>query len=124
MHDGHADARERRHADDRGDDEPISLAPNRDKTHTALTATTALFAGGETLTVTAAGADVPAFTGHVSAPGKITGTGYRGTPEEMAAQAIDSIAGFAYVLAAVKAWLEHGLQLAVVADHVVPGLQL
>jgi uncharacterized protein YndB with AHSA1/START domain len=51
-------------------------------------------------------------------------TGYRGTPEEMAAQAIDSIAGFALVLAAAKAWLEHGLQLTVVADHVVPGLKL
>ena len=51
-------------------------------------------------------------------------TGYRGTPEEMAAQAIDSIAGFALVLAAAKAWLEHGLVLAVVADHVVQGLQL
>jgi len=51
-------------------------------------------------------------------------TGYRGTPEEMATQAIDSIAGFALVLAAAKALLEHGLRLAVVADHVVPGLQL
>ncbi len=51
-------------------------------------------------------------------------TGYHGTVEEMAAQAIDSIAGFALVLAAAKAWLEHGLVLTVVADHVVPGLQL
>jgi len=51
-------------------------------------------------------------------------TGYRGTLEEMAAQAIDSISGFSLVLAAAKAWLEHGLQLAVVADHIVPGLQL
>jgi uncharacterized protein YndB with AHSA1/START domain len=51
-------------------------------------------------------------------------TGYRGTPEEMATQAIDSISGFSLVLAAAKAWLEHGLQLAVVADHIVPGLQL
>jgi len=52
-------------------------------------------------------------------------TGYRGdTPEALATQAIDSIAGFALVLAAAKAWLEHGLQLAVVADHLVPGLQV
>jgi uncharacterized protein YndB with AHSA1/START domain len=51
-------------------------------------------------------------------------TGYHGTPDEMAAEAIDSIAGFALVLAAAKAWLEHGIQLAVVADHVVPGLKL
>jgi uncharacterized protein YndB with AHSA1/START domain len=51
-------------------------------------------------------------------------TGYSGTPDEMAAQAIDSIAGFALVLAAAKAWLEHGLHLTVIADHVVPGLKL
>jgi uncharacterized protein YndB with AHSA1/START domain len=51
-------------------------------------------------------------------------TGYRGTAEEMAMQAIDSIAGFALVLAAAKAWLEHGLQLTVVADHHVAGLKL
>ena len=51
-------------------------------------------------------------------------TGYRGTPDEMAAQAIDSIAGFALVLAAAKAWLEHGWRIDVVADHVVPGLKL
>ena len=54
----------------------------------------------------------------------VTETGCRGTPEEMAAQAIDSIAGFALVLAALKALLEHGVRLAVVADHVVPGLEL
>ena len=51
-------------------------------------------------------------------------TGYRGSPDEMAAQAIDSIAGFALVLAAAKAWLELGIVLPVVADHVVPGLKL
>jgi uncharacterized protein YndB with AHSA1/START domain len=50
-------------------------------------------------------------------------TGYRGTAEEAALHAIDSIAGFALVLAAAKAWLEHGLHLTVVADHVVPGLE-
>ena len=51
-------------------------------------------------------------------------TGYRGTPDEIAAQAIDSIAGFALVLAAAKAWLEHSWRIDVVADHVVPGLKL
>jgi len=51
-------------------------------------------------------------------------TGYRGTTEEMAAQAIDSIAGFALVLSGAKAWLEHGIELGVVVDHVVPGLEL
>jgi uncharacterized protein YndB with AHSA1/START domain len=51
-------------------------------------------------------------------------TGYHGTTEEKAAQAIDSIAGFALVLSAAKALLEHGIALTVVADHVVPGLEL
>lgn len=53
---------------------------------------------------------------------KVTETGYRGSPEEAAAEAIDSISGFSLVLAAAKALLEHGVALTVVADHVVPGL--
>jgi uncharacterized protein YndB with AHSA1/START domain len=51
-------------------------------------------------------------------------TGYRGTTEQIVAEATDSIGGFALLLAAAKAWLEHGLHLTVVADHVVPGLKL
>jgi uncharacterized protein YndB with AHSA1/START domain len=47
----------------------------------------------------------------------ITEQGYRGTGDEVLARAIDSMGGFSLVLAAAKAWLEHGLVLAVVADH-------
>ena len=54
----------------------------------------------------------------------VTETGYSGTPEEMAEQAIDSISGFALVLAAAKAWLERGLLLTVVADLAIPGMKL
>jgi uncharacterized protein YndB with AHSA1/START domain len=43
--------------------------------------------------------------------------GYRGTGDEVVARAIDSMGGFSLVLAAAKAWLEHGIVLAVVADH-------
>jgi uncharacterized protein YndB with AHSA1/START domain len=43
--------------------------------------------------------------------------GYRGTADDMVARAIDSMGGFSLVLAAAKAWLEHGIVLAVVADH-------
>jgi uncharacterized protein YndB with AHSA1/START domain len=54
----------------------------------------------------------------------VTETGFSGTGDQMAAQAIDSASGFALVLAALKALLEHDLVLAVVADHVVPDLEL
>lgn len=55
---------------------------------------------------------------------KVTETGYAGSPDEAAAAAVDSISGFSLVLAAAKAWLEHGIVLTVVADHVVPGLEV
>ena len=43
--------------------------------------------------------------------------GYRGSGDEVVAKAIDSMGGFSFVLAAAKAWLEHGIVLALVADH-------
>jgi uncharacterized protein YndB with AHSA1/START domain len=46
--------------------------------------------------------------------------GYAGAADEMVARAIDSMGGFSLVLAAAKAWLEHGVTLAVVADHAPP----
>lgn len=54
----------------------------------------------------------------------VTETGYTGSADDVVARALDSISGFALVLAAAKAWLEHGLALTVVADHAVPGLAL
>src|SRR5262245_29532838 len=47
----------------------------------------------------------------------ITASGFEGTPNEQAGQAIDSMGGFSLVLAACKAWLEHGIQLNLTADH-------
>jgi uncharacterized protein YndB with AHSA1/START domain len=41
----------------------------------------------------------------------------RGTPDEIVAHAIDSTQGFTFVLAGAKAWLEHGIELNLVADH-------
>jgi hypothetical protein len=40
-----------------------------------------------------------------------------GTDEEQVAQAIDMMGGFSLVLAGCKAYLEHHLQLNLVADH-------
>ncbi len=40
-----------------------------------------------------------------------------GTDDEKVARALDTSGGFHLVLAACKAWLEHGIELNVVADH-------
>jgi uncharacterized protein YndB with AHSA1/START domain len=47
----------------------------------------------------------------------ITHVGFSGTGEEVVAQALDSMGGFAFVLAALKALLEHGVELILVADR-------
>lgn len=44
-------------------------------------------------------------------------SGIRGSDDDKVARAIDSAGGFAFVLAGLKAWLEHGIELNVVADH-------
>lgn len=43
--------------------------------------------------------------------------GFRGDEHRQVAQALDSTGGFNLVLAAAKAWLEHGIELKVVLDH-------
>ena len=43
--------------------------------------------------------------------------GFRGSADAVAAQAIDSMGGFSLVLAGLKAFLEHRLELNLVADH-------
>lgn len=48
---------------------------------------------------------------------KISNTGFKGTGEEVVAMALDSMGGFSLVLAALKAWLEHGIALDLVADR-------
>ena len=43
--------------------------------------------------------------------------GFRGDAEKIVAQAIDSTSGFSFLLAAAKAYLEHGIDLHLVGDH-------
>jgi uncharacterized protein YndB with AHSA1/START domain len=51
----------------------------------------------------------------------ITESDLRGAGDEIVAHLVDSASGFSKVLAAAKAWLEHGITLNVVADHQVEG---
>src|SRR5688500_11276156 len=52
---------------------PITLTPNADKSYTALTSQTApLFSGGASVMLSAAGADVPAFSASLTMPAKAT----------------------------------------------------
>lgn len=48
---------------------------------------------------------------------QITNRGFQGSDDQTVAQAIDSMGGFSFVLAALKAYLEHGIELNIVADH-------
>lgn len=43
--------------------------------------------------------------------------GFRGDADKAVAQAIDSTGGFSFLLAGLKAFLEHGIELNLVADH-------
>ena len=43
--------------------------------------------------------------------------GFRGDSDHIVAQALDSTGGFNLVLAGLKAWLEHGVELRLVEDH-------
>lgn len=47
----------------------------------------------------------------------ITNCGFAGTDDQQVTAAIDSMGGFCFLLAALKAYLEHGIQLNLVADH-------
>ena len=48
---------------------------------------------------------------------QISNTGFVGTDEQVVGMALDSMGGFSLVLAALKAWLEHGIALNLVADR-------
>lgn len=48
---------------------------------------------------------------------RITTEGFSGSDDEVVAKAIDSKGGFALVLAGVKAYMEHGIALNLVADQ-------
>ena len=47
----------------------------------------------------------------------ITNSGSQGTADDVVRKALDSMGGFTLVLAGLKAWLEHGVALNLVADH-------
>jgi uncharacterized protein YndB with AHSA1/START domain len=48
---------------------------------------------------------------------QVSNWGFSGSDDEVVKQAIDSTGGFSFVLAGLKAWLEHGIQLNLVPDH-------
>jgi uncharacterized protein YndB with AHSA1/START domain len=52
---------------------------------------------------------------------RISNWGFRGSDDEVVAQAIDSKGGFTMVLAGLKAWLEHGIVLNLVPDQFPDG---
>jgi len=47
----------------------------------------------------------------------ITNSGFGGTGDEAVKKALDSTEGFTFVLAGLKAWLEHGIELNLVRDR-------
>lgn len=47
---------------------------------------------------------------------RIVNSGFTGDADAVLAKALDSVGGFSLVLAAAKAWLEHGVDLQIVAD--------
>ncbi len=47
---------------------------------------------------------------------RVVNSGFTGDAETVIATALDSMGGFSLVLAAAKAWLEHGVDLHIVAD--------
>jgi uncharacterized protein YndB with AHSA1/START domain len=47
---------------------------------------------------------------------EITNSGFGGDGDQMVDEALDSTGGFTWVLAGAKAWLEHNLQLNLIAD--------
>ncbi len=51
---------------------------------------------------------------------RVVESGYGGSDDDVITRALDSTGGFHLVLAAAKAWLEHGVPLNIVRDH-APG---
>ena len=47
----------------------------------------------------------------------ISNWGFEGSDDEVLSEAIDAMGGFSYVLAGLKALLEHDIELNLVADH-------
>ena len=53
---------------------------------------------------------------------RITNAGFSGDGDELVKQALDSTGGFTWVLAGLKAYLEHNLMLNLIADRFPKGL--
>ena len=53
----------------------------------------------------------------------ITNSGFTGSGDEQVQQALDSMQGFSLVLAGLKAWLEHNIQLNLVLDRFPAGIE-
>lgn len=53
----------------------------------------------------------------------ITNFGFQGDIDSVVAQALDSTSGFTWVLAGLKAYLEHNIMLNLIADHYPEGLR-
>ena len=54
---------------------------------------------------------------------EVANSGFRGDTEAILAQVVDSTGGFTFVLAGLKAWLEHGIRLNLVADRHPDGFE-
>ena len=54
---------------------------------------------------------------------EITNSGFGGDGDQMVEEALDSTGGFTWVLAGAKAWLEHNLQLNLIADSFATGIE-
>jgi len=53
---------------------------------------------------------------------RIVNSNFRGNEEEVTNRVIDSTGGFTMVLAGLKAWLEHGIELNLIGDKFPPEL--
>ncbi|MBB6669094.1 SRPBCC domain-containing protein [Cohnella nanjingensis] len=58
--------------------------------------------------------------GDIGAYVEVVESGFHGDGDALVHQALDSTGGFTMVLCAMKAWLEHGIVLHVVADKAPP----
>jgi uncharacterized protein YndB with AHSA1/START domain len=54
---------------------------------------------------------------------EVTNSGFSGDEKAVARQAVSATDGFALVLAGMKAWLEHGIELDLVRDRFPEGLE-
>jgi hypothetical protein len=56
-------------------------------------------------------------------PVSITNSGFKEDGDKLVSEVLDSKGGFTWVLAGAKAWLEHGINLNLIADAFPKGLR-